>query len=113
MELRETQESLTRQFVQMVYNHCKLHQLFGSPFGGSGTRHHLKFGKKSLFGSTEIKWDRSNLKIWVGPEEAFENGNWVDLEIRIFDSQYLECASQLSIEYERKTGKKITLLKEF
>jgi hypothetical protein len=123
METRETQESLTREFAEMVNKNCNIHQLIGWPAGESaeqflGTRSRgLMFGRKSILGSREIKWNISNLKLWVeqiGNEvQPFNEGCWSELNFIVFDAKYFLNVSKLASQYEKTTGKKVIILKKF
>lgn len=109
MELKESQVSLTSQFLEMVARHCPGLVRGSNPYGAD-----LSARRFYIWLWTKKRWfQRQSCKLMVGPIEPFEDAIWEDLVIKVFDGHYVDGATQLAVDYEKGTGKKITIIREY
>jgi len=109
MDIKESQASLTSQFLEMVTQHCPGLVRGSNPYGASYSDRRFY-----IWLWTKKRWfHRQSSKLMVGPTEPFEDAIWEDLEIKIFDGNYLDGVTQLAADYQKVTGKRITIIKEY
>ena len=118
MEIKETEQSLTRQFLELVKKYCPELKRVSDPSGSSSSVQRLYIGVipvKDIFDQIASRGEipEGIVKLRVGQTEPFENGEWINLEIAVFDESYFEKVKQIALGYEQLSGKTVTIYKEY